>query len=99
MRKSASQWILELLPGILLGVIAVENTKELAGQGAKKKAVVMAAIEGAVSAGEALPEAHVQTYSATVERVVKALYPKVQAVTEMPLSSRSGFGSEGAVRQ
>jgi len=96
---SAAEYVLRLLPSIVTAVAAVEKVAELKRQGARKKAVVMAVLAGSAAAGELVPDAHVQAYSATVDAVAAALFPKVQAVTEMAPSSRSGFGSEGTVRQ
>ena len=71
-----SEFVLRLIPAMLAGIIAVENTRELARQGATKKAILMAAIQQGAQVGEIIPEAHVQAYSATVNQLVGVLYPK-----------------------
>jgi len=69
------KWLLlalQLLPGILQTVKAVEEAIG-PGQGKTKKELVLGAVQAGARAAQQVPEEHVQAVSALVDQTVKIL--------------------------
>jgi len=65
-------FLFSIFPQILGGVIAVEAAAK-GVPGETKKQIVLASIDAAAQAGEAVPEAHVQAASTLIDSIVKNL--------------------------
>ncbi len=70
--------ILQYLPFILQGIVAVQAAIPTA-PGATKKQVVLNAITAAASVGEQIPEAHIQGISKLIDLTVADLHTTNQA--------------------
>jgi len=65
--------LMSWLPGIIMGVIGIENAIGNRAPGTTKKALFMSVVTAATQAGEMIPDDHVKGISTTVDAVVSAL--------------------------